>query len=345
SGLGNDPQHTGISQNASQNLVKIFWSKPVDLNPPYSGEVLLIHYGSPLSTPSNNVVFPVKVGASDGFRVEAHRGMDGSLRWSMDTDYRLPPHRWYPSMGITLTPNNVLYSPAAGGTVLYRKSVDAASGLTARQAFFGLSNYNADPATYNNNLFVNTPITSDKNGNVYFGFWATGDTPLHLKSGIAKITKAGVGSWISAADAAGDPGIAKVVTNCAPAVSSDGLTLYVAVHTGSWGGGYLLGLDTKTIKRKYSTPLMDAKNPARYAYLVDDGTSSPTIGPDGDVYYGVLESPFPSNHARGWLLHFDKTLTIQKPTGAFGWDDTAAIVPAAAVPSYEGSSSYLLFSK
>jgi hypothetical protein len=31
--------------------------------------------------------------------------------------------------------------------------------------------------------------------------------------------------------------------------------------------------------------------------------------------------------------------------GSFGWDDTASIVPAVAVPSYTGSSSYLLATK
>ena len=70
------------------------------------------------------------------------------------------------------------------------------------------------------------------------------------------------------------------------------------------------------------------------------------IGPDGDVYYGVLESPCCSSHnARGWMLHFDSTLTQTKTPGSFGWDDTASVVPSSAVPSYTGTSTYLILTK
>jgi hypothetical protein len=58
-----------------------------------------------------------------------------------------------------------------------------------------------------------------------------------------------------------------------------------------------------------------------------------------------LENPFPSNNDRGWLLHFSSDLTQSKLPGAFGWDDTASIVPANMVPSYTGTSSYLLMTK
>jgi hypothetical protein len=59
----------------------------------------------------------------------------------------------------------------------------------------------------------------------------------------------------------------------------------------------------------------------------------------------VLESPFPENNDRGWLLHFDSTLAQKKTPGAFGWDNTAALVPASLVRSYAGASHYLLMSK
>ena len=69
------------------------------------------------------------------------------------------------------------------------------------------------------------------------------------------------------------------------------------------------------------------------------------MGPDGDVYVGVLENPFGSNHARGWLLHFDAALAEEKAPAAFGWDDTASVVPSSMVPGYAGASAYLLMIK
>src|SRR6476469_10976802 len=67
-----DPQHTAVSAVASEPLETIRWTTPVDLAPP-SGTIL-IHYGSPLVTPSNTIVVPVKTGSSGGFRVDARNG-------------------------------------------------------------------------------------------------------------------------------------------------------------------------------------------------------------------------------------------------------------------------------
>ena len=60
SGLGGNPQHTGISRYRSVSPKKIIWSVPVDTNPPYSGNDLFIHYGSPVvaSGPGGTVIVP-----------------------------------------------------------------------------------------------------------------------------------------------------------------------------------------------------------------------------------------------------------------------------------------------
>ncbi len=73
-----DSQHTGISSVAAQSLNQIHWSVPVDLNPDVQSREILIHYGSPLITPANTVIVPVKTGANR-FRVEAHNGATGTL--------------------------------------------------------------------------------------------------------------------------------------------------------------------------------------------------------------------------------------------------------------------------
>ena len=347
-GFARDPQHTAISPVAAQPLNRIRWRTPVDLQPQYSGDTLLIHYGSPLVTASNTVIVPVKTGATGGFRVEARNGKDGKLRWKMASDYVLPPHDWTPSFGPVLTPRSRLYFPGAGGTLYFRDRPDSGTGPTGRIAFYGIANYNADPAAYAENVMINTPLTSDRDGNIFFGFQVVGPTPLKLQSGIARIASNGAGTWISASAAAGsDPAITKVVHNSAPALSNDHRTLYVAVSNGTgsgFGAGYLVALDSQTLAPLAGVRLKDVLS-GEDAYLPEAGTASPTVGPDGDVYFGVLEKPFPSNHDRGWLLHFDSTLTQAKIPGAFGWDTTASIVPASAVPSYRGHSTYLLMTK
>jgi hypothetical protein len=59
----------------------------------------------------------------------------------------------------------------------------------------------------------------------------------------------------------------------------------------------------------------------------------------------VLEGSFGSHNGRGWLLHFDATLSQSRTPGGFGWDDTASIVPKAMLPSYTGAATYLLMIK
>jgi len=212
SGYAHDAQHNAVSPAPSQPLNRILWQAPVDLNPQYSGDELLIHYGSPLITRSNTVIVPVKVGATDGFRVEAHNATNGATNWMQSTDYRLPPHNWTPSFSPVLTPKNRLWFPGGGGTVYYCDSPDATNTpATGQVAFYGLANYSANTNAYLNNVFINTPLTSDRYGNIFFGFQVTNSTPVALTSGVARIDYSGTGTWISASAAAADPSITKVV--------------------------------------------------------------------------------------------------------------------------------------
>ncbi|HEX4083434.1 MAG TPA: hypothetical protein VHY22_00880 [Chthoniobacteraceae bacterium] len=346
SDLGHGPQHTGLSQFPANTMSRIEWQAPVDLDPQYSGNDLYIHYGSPVVTQSNTVIIPVKTGAQGGFRVEGHSATSGSLVWTQTTDYILPAHDWTPSCGICLTPRNRLYFPGAGGTVYYRDVPDAAvSTGTGQIAFYGISHYLAAESTYQDNVQIDTPLTSDRYGDIFFGFTVSGSNPLGLQSGIARIDSSGAGTWVAASTAPGDPNIVEVVMNCAPALSNDQKTLYIAVSYGSFQGGYLVALDSRTLAPVAHVLLKDLIYTASDALLADEGSASPTIGPDGDVYFGVLENPFLSNHDRGWMLHFNGALSMEKTPGAFGWDDTCSIVPSSAVPSYTGTSSYLILTK
>ena len=348
-GHAHDAQHTTVSGAASQVPGVIRWSVPVDLDPQYSGSELLTHYGSPMITRMNTVLVPVKTGAGGGFRIEAHKGSTGALIWQLTSDYQLPGYNWVPPWGPTLRPfDKSVVLPAAGGTVIVRTFPDSASGTPTRVAFFGIANYNANPAAFNSAIQICTSITSDSAGNLYFGYLSNGEAlpgyPDGIPSGLARISASGAGSFVSAASLSGNANYNKIVFNCAPAVTADGLIVYVAVNSSYGSDGYLCSATTTNMTAKNRVLLIDPNNNG-HALVYDDSTSTPTIGPDGDVYYGVLENNLGSNHYRGWMLHFDSTLKTTKTPGAFGWDDTASIVPANAVPSYAGPSSYLILTK
>lgn len=347
---GGNPQHTALAPGPSQLPQQILWSTPVDLAPQYSGGVLYIHYGSPVISEVDNVFVPVKTGASGGFEVNAFKANTGNSLWSLATDYVLPAHNWTPPMGITLSADNkILAIPGAGGTVLLRTSPNAKQGMVIREAFFGIKNYNSNPSAFNGAIQICTPITMDSKHTLYFGYLSNGQAlpgyPNGIPSGVARLPLKGSGSFASAASLCGDNNIRKPAYNCAPALTSDQSTLYITVNQSSFSYGYLCRVNAHTLAPISSTGLKDPRNSGWNAPIPDDGTASPTIGPDGDVYYGVLEANFPSNHARGWMLHFDSTLATVKTPGAFGWDDSASIVPANLVSSYTGTSAYLVLTK
>ena len=356
-GYGHDAQHTGISANASQPIRSIRWQTPVDLspqhNPPPNGD-LLIHYGSPLLTSANTVLIPVKTGATDGFEITARNGDTGNLKYTVSTDYTISgvPFDWTPSYSPTLTPSGRLYYAGAGGTLNYIDNLDSNSSHTPVQvAFYGLSSYLGNCAAFKSSVYVDTPLTSDNQGDIFFGFRVVGKAPAPLnttQSGYARIDPNGNGTYVLAGNASGDSAVSLDSHNLSPALSNDQTTVYVAVKSaGNEYHAYLLGLDSTTLATKYKVFLNDPRpqsgNTFNPAGVLDNSTSSPTVGPDGDVYFGVMGNPF--NGSRGWLLHFNSNLTVKKTPGAFGWDDTVSIVPTSMVPSYQGTSSYLVFSK
>lgn len=345
SGHGHDPQHSGLSKTASRSLGQIKWQTLLDMNRQYVGDNLYIHYGTPILTRANTVIAPVKLGADGNFQVTAFHATSGAVQWTEPSDYILPPHSWTPPFGMTLTPKNRLYFPGSGGTVYYRDAPDADSGTRVQLAFYGLTFYQANPTSFDQNVIINTPITSDRYGNIYFGFQSAGGTTPSLTSGLARIGEDGIASFVSASSAAGDGSITKVADNCAPALSNDGKTVYFAVTNNSSSISYLVSVNSRSLAPQSAVQLKDVADPTSPALVIADSSASPTVGPDGDVYYGVLENQLGYHNVRGWLLHFDASLSQTKTPGSFGWDDTASVVPASLVPSYHGTSSYLVLTK
>ena len=345
-----DAQHTGLSTIGAQRLERIKWSTPVDQVLAGSSGTLYIHYGSVTVTAGNTVLVPVRTSSSNTYQVEAHSGATGALLYTLPTDFTPAPHNWIPSYAPALSRGSRLYYAGAGGTVYYRDQLDSATGPSGQIAFYGDALYAANAAAFHSSVMISTPITADAAGNIYFGFDVVGSNPANLTSGLARIGADGTGAWVSAAAAAqGDASIVEVSMNCAPAVSNDGSRVYFAVSEGPLGtnqsnGGYLVALNSTTLAPVARIRLKDPET-GLDAELLDDSSASPTVGPDGDVYYGVFESSCCSNDDRGWLLHFDSNLAVVKTPGAFGWDTTASVVPAASVASYHGPSSYLLFTK
>jgi hypothetical protein len=347
-----NPQHTAIYQPTVPHLNRIRWSASIDDN---NGDYA--HYGEPLVTAGNTVLAPVKIPvpgpspspAANGFKVDAFDGVSGAVKYSLSTDYILPSFNWIPVYNPCLTTGAFgtrLYYAGAGGTVWHIDNPDSAGhGAPVREAFYPVANYNANPAAYNSTVFINTPLTPDSNGNIYFGFRVEGTAPAPLnttQSGFARIDANGNGIFVLAATAANDANVTRDSHNSAPGLSNDEATVYIVAKSASGTISYLLGLDSTTLARKYRVLLKDPRN-GNPAQITEDSTASPTVAPDNDVYFGILGNP--GGGFRGWLLRFSSDLTTQKIPGAFGWDYTPAIVPASMVPSYQGGSSYLLFCK
>ena len=360
SGYGHDPQHTAISANKSQSLSNIHWCTPVDLSPPGGGTGdLFIHYGSPIVTAANTVLIPVKTGDTGGFQIQAYKSASScgfsalpftgpnTPLYTLSTDYSVPGHNWFPPYSPVLSIRNRLYYPGAGGTVYYRDLVDSATGPSGQLAFYGIALYQANSATFNSTVTINTPITTDRYGSVYFGYLVTGPNPanLPLGGGLARITITAQGSYVSTntlAAAVGDNTVSQVAMNAGPALSNDQRTLYAAVSNG--GTGYLVSLNSATLAVTGYVSLLDPVSGGP-ATVTNDSSASPMVGPDGDVYFGVLEQTCCTHNDRGWMLHYDSTLTQTKIPGSFGWDTTAAVVPSSLVPSYTGTSRYLILTK
>jgi hypothetical protein len=360
-GFGGNAQHTALSTTPAQSLQAIHWFTPVDLQP--NPNLFDIHYESPVITANNTVIVPVDTNLDNNVQLEAFNGATGAPMWTVGTDYQPDPNIGFiPEYGTVLAGNR-LYFAGAGGTLFYISNPDMPGPHTAtRVAFYGLGNYNADPTDFNNSVFVSTPLTADANGDIFFGIRVDGFNPQGLPSGIARIDPNGNGTFTSAFDASGivtatsdsrDPTIAQVPYNAAPALSSDESTLYVVLGSADQSSGDIVALNSTTLQIQTNSSgglerqaLLDPRfNNSAPAGVLDISSGSPMVAPDGSVFFGVEGDLNNFNGSRGFMLHFSVDLSQEFTPGAFGWDDTASIVPASMVPSYTGTSSYLIMTK
>ena len=125
SGWGNfahDPQHTGLSTVASQPLDRIDWQTPVD-----QGPVFFSHYGVPVITAENTVIYPVAVN-SDNDRARRHgvrhqRGIlfaiGGLPKYTLTDTVSLDPAAPGQSVSFTATVRPIKNGPAPTGTIAF----------------------------------------------------------------------------------------------------------------------------------------------------------------------------------------------------------------------------------
>lgn len=337
-------QHTNVYAAPAVNINRIKWQTTIDRNPSSFG-----HYGAPLISAANSVFVPVKT-ESNGFEVQAFDA-SGASKYTLTSDYTLPSYSWVPPYQPVLTsgaPGVRLYYAGAGGTIFRVDNPDSSlPPVPVRYCFYtDLASYTANSSAYNSSIAINTPLVSDSNGNVFFGFRVSGTAPAPLnttQSGFARVDANGNGTYVLVGNAAADASITLTQNGSAPALSNDETTVYAYVRGASDANCYLLGLDATTLATKYKVRLWDPRNNGLGARVIDQSTAGPMVAPDGEVFAPVFANPY--NGSRGFLLHFSGDLATQKVPGAFGWDYTPGVVPASMVSSYHGTSSYLLFCK
>jgi len=233
-GYGGDAQHSSLAKTGIKAPRKIVWSTPLDLNPQYSGGgTLYIHYGSPSISATNVVIYALKTGTEGGFTFNARRTYDSKLLWTQDTGYVLPDHGWTPSVSGVLTQFNAYAMPGAGGSIWLRDQGDAPSSKTTKMYFYGKSNFESDPDTYNDAIRICTPLTTDLRGNIYFGYRTYGTNPLNIRSGIAMVDRYGKAKYVEAASLQTALPVNVPTLNCAPALNSTGTSLYMSFHDDS----------------------------------------------------------------------------------------------------------------
>lgn len=373
---GGNAQHSGTFTGTTQSAGIIKWQTPLDDERSYYGNEVLAHFAAPMVTAVNNVVYGFRHTTQingnpnyDNWSVIGCSGSSGKQLWRFDTDFSAPilytgnGYYWttvYPVTLFRLNSSAVargVAAGAAGGSLLIRASADSTNGTTKRLVFYtNVADYTKNAAAYAP-IKICTPISADNAGNLYFGYEVTANIPSKLAAlgtgGIAKVNASTGAAIYKSVEAMNiDSTLTRPSVNAAPAITVDGASIYVhLVGTNPWEAQdtVIARLETKHLNPTAHVQVIDPAvkngNPA----VIDQSSASPMIGPDGHVFLGVFSNGGRESH--GWMMQYDANLNVNDangapfPVGAFGWDDTASIVPANIVPSYKGSAKYLILTK
>ncbi len=295
-------------------------------------------------------------------RIEARLGRHGREDvGGKHSDYILAPYsagcRQFPAH---LTGQNRLYYAGAGGAMCCSatRRIRRMTGVqSARGIFYGLATLSritkkAGVATKTRDDQHADHGSEDNAGNICFGFVVTGANPVggcrerHCAHRRQRRGAHGC-QWLRPPQAI--PTSPKSRQNCAPAVSRDQSTIYIAVSTGS--AGYLLGLDSTTLgKTKMSKArLIDPSFRARTHTYPTTPPPRQSLGPTTASITACWKLSIPAPQ-RSWLaaaFQF-QLLDEDQDTRAL----SAGTIPRPSFPLpmpcqglYVGQSSYLLMSK
>jgi len=134
-------------------------------------------------------------------------GSNGAAKYTLTTDYVLPSHNWVPVYNPCLTTGSFgtrLYYAGRGGTIYYIDNpIPLLMAHRSTRCFTHSGQLPGQRCRYNSTIFINTPMTADSNGNVFFGFPGLGTAPAPLsttQSGFARIDSNGNGTYVLAGD-------------------------------------------------------------------------------------------------------------------------------------------------
>ena len=261
------------------------------------------------------MLIPVKTGLLAASASRRASGANGGLVWSADSDYVLPAAQLDAALQPRADAGRRVYAPGRGRQAAGARRCRCAPRGHSAPRLLRRRAYAAAPAT-STRAYSSTRRSPPIPGNVFFGFHVTGANPAGLVSGIARVAPDGTGIWVGGHVRAADAAIAKPAMNSAPALSIDWQHALCRGQRRAWRPacirGLLLALDSTTLATRAGVALTrpdrrprgSATTAPRRRWSAPTATSSTACW-----------SAFPAHNARGWLLHFDATLSQAKTPG------------------------------
>ena len=261
---------------------------------------------------------------------------NGSLtqQWAFKSDWKPEPNgtyngapgysspglqNWEPVFHPALA-NSFLYVPGAGGTV-WKVDKNTGASVSHVNPFGGVGGFVAA------NAYVSGPLATDASGNIFYNViqfddpakgnvWSIDVANAWLVE-IAPDDSSRTVAYTSLVSAGGSNGSQRPGINVAPAIAPNGTIFTTSRAHMNASQSYVISVDPQTLSANWAVPLSAGGNAA----IVDEGSSSPSVAPDGSVLYGVLNG---TGFGKGHTVHFDSQGVFLN-SYPWGWDETPAI--------------------